>query len=295
MLSEAEANLMHAEASKSRTLLRKLKDLRAARLLAEFSHFGVAAPGFNITWQTRMPKVHSLIKKLRPLDCGKELIRIGGAGDGGYLVPDDLEGIEYCFSPGVSTISDFENQLADRGIKSFLADYSVEAPPTIRPELIFDKKFLGSTNNEQFLTLPTWKDKYIERHTGDLLLQMDIEGSEYAVILNTPGELLSQFRILVIEFHFLERLFDPLVFDLISSCFEKLLESFYVVHIHPNNFYGTVKNGKIEIPRIMEFTFLNKTRVSSTSPVTRFPNKLDVANVPHRRDYGLPECWYTGA
>ena len=30
---------------------------------------------------------------------------IGGAGDGGYLVPDDLDGIEYCFSPGVNLIS----------------------------------------------------------------------------------------------------------------------------------------------------------------------------------------------
>jgi hypothetical protein len=293
---EAETNLARqAEASKSRTFLRKLKDLRAARLLAEIRDFGIVAPGFNVTWQTGRPDVLGLIKKLRPLNCGKKLIRIGGAGDGGYLVPDDLEGIEYCFSPGVSTTSDFENQLADRGIKSFLADYSVEAPPIIRPELIFDKKFLGSTNNEQFLTLPSWKDKYIESYTGDLLLQMDIEGGEYAVILNTPSELLSQFRILVIEFHSLERLFDPLVFGLISSCFEKLLESFYVVHIHPNNCYGTVNRGKIEIPRIVEFTFLNKTRVSGTAPVTRFPNELDMANVPYIRDYDLPECWYAGA
>jgi hypothetical protein len=293
---EAETNLDGpAEALRSRSFMRKFKDLRPIQLLAQIRDFGIVAPGFNVTWQTRRPEVLGLIKRLRPLNCGKELIRIGGAGDGGYLVPDDLEGIEYCFSPGVSTISNFENQLADRGIKSFLADYSIEAPPIIRPELTFDKKFVGSTDSGQFTTLRSWKNKYLESYTGDLLLQMDIEGGEYAVILNTPSELLAQFRIVVIEFHSLERLFDPLVFSLMSSCFEKLLESFHVVHLHPNNFYGTVKRGQIETPRTMEFTFLNKARVTSTSPVTKFPNVLDVANVPYRRDYGLPECWYTGA
>jgi len=274
--------------------LRRVKNLRAFRLLPEMLEFGIVAPGFNITWQTELEDVQGLIRRLRPRDCGNELIRIGEAGDGGYLIPDDLDGIEYCFSPGVNTTSDFENQLADRGIKSFLADYSVDAPPIIRPEFTFDKKYLGSTNNERFLTLASWKDKYLADYTGDLILQMDIEGAEYQVILSTPDELLSQFRILVIEFHSLQRLFDPFVFGLLSACFEKLLESFYVVHIHPNNYCGSVKRGNIEVPRMMEFTFLNKKRMSGTTQLRTFPNRLDSANVPVRKNYSLPECWYTG-
>lgn len=39
----------------------------------------------------------------------KDLIRLGPNGDGGYLVPDDLTGIEACFSPGVCATSEFEN------------------------------------------------------------------------------------------------------------------------------------------------------------------------------------------
>jgi hypothetical protein len=261
-------------------------------LLSELSDFGFFAPGFSITWQTKPASVLGLIRKLRPLDCGKPLVRIGAMGDGGYLVPDDLDGVEYCFSPGVNTISDFENQLANRGIKSFLADYSVEKPPIMRPEFTFDKKFLGATNNDQFFTLASWKDKYLRGYSGDLILQMDIEGAEYEVILNAPDVLLSQFRILVIEFHSLDRLFDPFEFRLYSSCFEKLLKSFCVVHIHPNNFYGSVKRGEIEIPRLMEFTFLNRARIDSTSPVRTIPNVLDLTNVAHRRDLRLPKCWY---
>ena len=71
------------------------------------------AVGLNITGCTARAEVLGLIKSLRPMDCGKKLIRIGGNEDGGYLVPDDLEGIEYCFSPGVSTTVDFETHLAD--------------------------------------------------------------------------------------------------------------------------------------------------------------------------------------
>ena len=158
-------------------LLKRIKNLRVFRVLPEMRDCVIVAPGFNVTWQTRSGDLLELITKLAPQDCGLELIRIGGPGDGGYLVPDDLDGIEYCFSPGVNTISDFENELADRGIRCFLADYSVEAPAILRPEFIFDKKFLGSRNSSQFFTLASWKDKYLTGYTGDLILQMDIEGA----------------------------------------------------------------------------------------------------------------------
>lgn len=254
--------------------------------------WGIIAPGFNVTSQTPPEDLLGLIKKLRPQDCGLDLIRIGGATDGGYLVPDDLNEIEYCFSPGVNTISDFENQLAGRGIKSFLADYSIDAPPILRREFTFDKKFLGSTNNDEFMTLAAWKNKYLSHYAKDLILQMDIEGSEYEVIFNVPDDLLDQFRIIVIEFHSLQLLFEPIMFRLLSMCFEKLLKSFEVVHIHPNNCGDSVKRGNIEIPMSMEFTFLNKKRVTSKAPVHAFPNKLDLPNAPSRRDIALPSCWY---
>jgi hypothetical protein len=254
--------------------------------------WGVIAPGFNVTSQTPPEVLLKLIRKLRPQNCGIDLVRIGGPGDGGYLVPDDLNEIEYCFSPGVNTISDFENQLADRGIKSFLADYSVDAPPILRPEFTFDKKFLGSTNNDEFMTLAFWKDKYLSHYAEDLILQMDIEGSEYEVIFNVPDDLFDQFRIIVIEFHSLQLLFEPIMFRLLSTCFEKLLKSFSVVHIHPNNCGDIVKRGNIEVPMSMEFTFLNKKRVRTQTPVHTFPNKLDRPNSPTGRNMTLPSCWY---
>lgn len=247
---------------------------------------------FHAVYRTKDEELLNLMKRLRPLDCGYELIRVGANRDGGYLIPDDFEGIEYCFSPGVGTTSDFENQLADRGIKCFLADYSVESAAIKRPEFTFDKMFLGIHDGDHTFTLSTWKDKYLKGYSGDMILQIDIEDAEYEVILGTPDNLLDQFRILAIEFHAVDRLFDPLTFKIMSACFEKLLRSFHVVHIHPNNYCGTVKKGKIEIPILMEFTFLNKRRARKTTPVVEFPHKLDTDNRVANHIV-LPKCWYS--
>ena len=68
----------------------------------------VGVLGMDVVKRTRAGEVRELIRSLHPVDSGAELIRMGPDGDGGYLLPDDLEGIEFCFSPGVSTESGFE-------------------------------------------------------------------------------------------------------------------------------------------------------------------------------------------
>ncbi len=71
--------------------------------------------------------VAEFLSTIRPVETEHPLIRVGGDGDGGYLIPNDLEGIAACFSPGVATTADFEAGMAARGIRCFLADASVEA------------------------------------------------------------------------------------------------------------------------------------------------------------------------
>jgi hypothetical protein len=80
---------------------------------------------------------------VHPVKTEHELVRIGGLNDGGYLVPDDFNGIKVCFSPGVAASAHFEEDLANRRIKSFLADYSVECPPIKNPFSFSRKNFWG--------------------------------------------------------------------------------------------------------------------------------------------------------
>ena len=50
--------------------------------------------GLHISQSATDPALlKSLVAKLKPVDTGIELIRVGGDNDGGYLLPDDMEGI----------------------------------------------------------------------------------------------------------------------------------------------------------------------------------------------------------
>ena len=51
------------------------------------------------------------MKKLIPKKIDIELIRLGEDNDGGYLVPNDLKGINKNYSAGVGFLTKFEKQL----------------------------------------------------------------------------------------------------------------------------------------------------------------------------------------
>jgi hypothetical protein len=149
-------------------------------------HFllGLVSPfGIDVTERTPASDLRQLIDKLRPLKSN--LLRIGPAGDGGYLLPDDLEGIEFAFSPGVSTESGFEADLARRGLRVFMADFSVDRPGESHENFVFEKKFVGCMSDERFMTMDEWKERSLPGYAGDLLLQMDIEGFEYETLFCT--------------------------------------------------------------------------------------------------------------
>lgn len=219
--------------------------------------------GIIISKSTDKSDVEKLIQDLYPLQIQKQLIRLGPNGDGGYLVPYDLEGIEGCFSPGVGKISEFELDCLKYGMKIFMADKSVEYPNlNLSPDKFdFIKKFVGCTNNDDYITLDEWVNSKIHNTTSDLLLQMDIEGDEYFSLLNISDSLLRRLRIMVIEFHHLHNLFNPIFFNCARSVFNKILQTHICVHIHPNNVCGIDKTFGIEIPKIAEFTFIRKDRV----------------------------------
>jgi len=228
--------------------------------------------------------------QINPINIEEGLIRIGEKGDGGYLLPDDLGGISACFSPGVSSEVSFDLELAERGILCYLADYSVDRPPVSHARFDFEKKYLGTEDDGIYLTLENWINIKESSKEG-FILQMDIEGAEYAVILSTPTHVLQKFRILIIEFHQLNELFCFPGMQLIDLTFRKLLKYFDIVHIHPNNCLATVGYSRYQVPPVMEFTFLRKDRVRNASPAVSFPHLLDIKNAPYLPDVILPECW----
>ena len=243
------------------------------------------------TTQTLRVDIERLIGHLQPMSVSLPLVRLGPNGDGGYLVPDDLVGIEACFSPGVAQVSGFELDCAQRGMKVFMADRSVDRPTDSHELFHFLKRYVGAVTNEDFMTVDDWVSNAHLEATSDLMLQIDIEGFEYQTFLAMSDQLMRRFRIIVGEFHQLNQLWNGPYFTLVAAAFDKILQTHTCVHIHPNNEFEVFDRWGLAIPPLAEFTFLRKDRVHYAHAAKQFPHPLDFDNTdkPH---YALPRQWY---
>jgi hypothetical protein len=250
--------------------------------------------GLSVCTQTSSARVAALIARLRPQRTEVPMVRLGPPSDGGYLVPDSLSGIQACFSPGVATESGFELACAQRGMDVYMADGSVDGPAIDHPRFGFVKRHVGLVDSDRTTTLDSWIDSVGIGRDTDLLLQMDIEGSEYAAIAALSPARLSQFRYIVVEFHQLHLLWHEVHFDLMEAVFMKLLSGHTCVHIHPNNSGLVWSHQGLDIPMTMEFTFARRRDNPTAGPCVGFPHPLDSANLADRPDTVLPRCWWEG-
>jgi FkbM family methyltransferase len=156
----------------------------------------------------------------------------------------------------------------------------------------FVRKFVGVETRDNTIRLEDWVNGQSLPEQGDLILQMDIEGAEYAVLLDCPRDLLTRFRIIIVEFHALDMLFSKKPFEIVKQAFAKLLRDFSVVHLHPNNRADILSNNGIDVPQAMEFTFYRNDRVKLSQAKPGFPHALDSPNDSERPRVVLPRCWW---
>lgn len=248
-----------------------LRDIFVKLILDIKNKLGVK--GLMIQRSTPKDKDVKLIETLYPIQTQFELIRVGPNKDGGYLIPNDLKGIEACFSPGVDDISEFELWCFNNGMEIYLADKSIVKVnlDSTKCDFNFLKKYIGATNNEDYITLDTWVNSSISNNNSDLLLQMDIEDGEYDALLNVSNALMKRFRIIVIEFHSLHKLWNPDFFRFADIVFSKILQTHSCIHIHPNNYDRVYSKNGVLIPKVMEFTFLRTDRIMSSTYEQSFP------------------------
>ena len=248
--------------------------------------------GYCVTGMSKSDKLYSTIKKLHPTPIKEGLLRIGPLKDGGYLVPNVFNGIKYCFSPGVADNTGFEDDLFRKyGISSFLADASANYTQSEKPYLSFARKFLRYERSEGNITLEKWiSDSLPSDAYSDLILQMDIEGGEYDVLVNCAPSTLQRFRIIVIEFHLLNALEEFAFHFLFDTIVNKITRDHSVVHIHPNNVGSVLRVGEQEIPSNIEFTFLRNDYLNKGGEL-EYPHRFDCKNVSGP-DLVLPDCWW---
>lgn len=223
-----------------------------------------------------------------------ELVRIGGAHDGGYLIPDVLSEIQYCFSAGVGDVAEFERRLiSDYRVECFLCDASIDRLPAGIEVARFEKKFLSSRSGSRDITLSDWIAHCVPERRGGMLLQMDIEGGEFEVLAYESAEVLGEFSLMVIEFHNLHEWGGSSTLQMVNGIFEKIFKNFFICHIHPNNCGGVWRWGDVQTPRVVEVTFVHRKLLSALQVSERIggAHALDAPNDPLLSAVELPQEW----
>ena len=225
--------------------------------------------------------IKAILELLRPVENGHNLIRIGEAKDGGYLLPDDLIGVDACFSPGVESNWSFENDLFQKfTVPSVMYDASVDRPIGLPDVHVFYKKFIGASSFRNYISVADVVNIDLEKYTGDLIAQIDIEGGEYPLLNSISLDTLLRFRVLVIELHELDRWIDKRFFnETISPILDKIALTHDLVHSHINNNGGTFSYRSYKAPKVIEITLHRKDRAVKYDGSRRIPSVLDSDNV----------------
>jgi hypothetical protein len=233
----------------------------------------------------------------------RKLIRLGATNDGGYLIPEDLGSVSYCFSPGVSDMADFELDCARiYGMKVFMCDHTVETMPLTHPNFHFLKKGIGYQSSMRDFAQPvsSWVGQSVKEEDAELLMQMDIEGAEYDFFLCEPSSFLCRFKYIIFEMHYLHVMLEEQNFNArLLPFLNKIKANFNIVHIHPNTSTVFAAIGNLKLTHCLEITLENKSLMISSSnkatdKIIRKYNKhnLDTPNLISNENIDLPDLDY---
>jgi hypothetical protein len=230
-----------------------------------------------------------------------DLVRVGRANDGGYLVSkSDIEKSSHLIGLGINDDWSFEEHFSKLKKVTIQAyDGSISAKIFLKQclkSLMFLKPrgairsfFVFVEFNKFFSNLNTHIPKFVSNISSDsfvsiedvfsavpndeIFMKIDIEGAEYRILdsIVTNASKLTGF---VIEFHDCDLHLDR-INNFISNLPLKL------VHIHANNFGRIGANG---IPHTLELTFSKYAKHDVTCTL---PHPLDMPNNPLAKEIKL--------
>ena len=151
-------------------------------------------------------------------------------------------------------------------------DHTVEGPPVEHPKFRFHKQAIdphGTIPGSIPLSEVVRMHNAGRAARNELLLKIDIDGSEWSTFANFPADDLRQFRQIACEFHWMSRLADPTDFSLCEAAIGTIRKGFLPAHIHANNFVGFAVVMGVPVPEVFEVTFVNKDLPPGCSPKYR--------------------------
>jgi hypothetical protein len=90
----------------------------------------------------------------------------------------------------------------------------------------------------------------------------------------------------------MHRILRSYYYDFIEYCFNKILDTHVVVHIHPNNDGKSTTYKNYKIFSVLEITFLRKDRFFLKKNIKNFTNILDFQTNPNRKPLFIPNNYF---
>lgn len=232
-------------------------------------------------------EVLAILRMLRPWKSIHDKVRIGAMGDGGYVFPDDLKGINNVVSLGIGDNVSFDQVFANAGASVYQYDPTVEGPPVQHGNFHFHKVAWSHEDGPGAATLQRIMESHDLRDGNDAILKFDTEGCEWEAVKATPPDVFKHFRIIACELHGLNNLHHPDFRQQVRQCLEILTRQHTAVHIHANNCCGMTLVEGIPVPAVLEATFLRNDRSAFVPANDPMPGPLDFPNMPDRPDLVL--------
>ena len=193
-------------------------------------------------------------------------INLGKVGDGTYILPSNfINNNTTLISLGIADDTSFEEDFLHNFPNSivYAFDPSINFLPKENNRIIFESKGVAGifSSKKEYITLESILNK-LPNKTTDIILKMDIEGWEWGIFEKTN---LNKYNIpvIVIEFHFTtmnsfyEWLFFPYFFYIRYKTLKKVLNKYYIMHMHANN-YGYTFFDNFTFPWLCEMTLIKK-------------------------------------
>lgn len=233
--------------------------------------------------------VFEVLRLLAPRDVpGVGKVRIGGDGDGGYVLLDRLDPAQVVMSFGVGPTVTFERDLAERGHRVVMFDHTVDALPDAHPAFIWHRLGLAARDDApcSLYALPTLMRR-LPPSDHPPILKMDVEGAEWPALAVLDPDVLGGFAQITLELHGLLSLEQPPFNAQALAALRVLRRDFVPVHVHANNYGRLDYVGGFACADTIEVTFARSGLYPDAPSATIYPTALDTPNFAERPDYLL--------
>lgn len=201
---------------------------------------------------------------------GKNRILIGDKKDGCYVLLDDFENIKIAYSFGISNMIQFDQGLAEKGIDVYMYDHTINSLPYINDKFHWKKIGIGGKNTKN-IQLKSLEELIIENGHSlekNMILKIDVEHCEWEALKDISNNTLSQFKYIIIEFHFKENNKEE---KLYYHVIKKIHKTHQVFYLRCHNRNKIVTFGNNIICRALEVSYVIKKNNKFTKDDSIYP------------------------